>query len=319
MIQLSQASFLNLARRFASPEEFARWLIDNRFALRAERASRKAAQGGLVESGLRVVSRTQPDSVSSPSASPEGLAHPRVKLAVARKAIPLLAVTPNAQAVMAALLDFCNVDTLRCFPGLDHIALKLGRSGQKDPRRHIRRGIADLVEAGLLKVAAHGGMRHANAYFPQWDRLAAVVAAFEAGEHGAGRVRVQSDSPDRIVPQTQKKIPTSVEVKRVQRARAAEPDRRQRQLPLVSVVPPGIPREQAGLRVMQALSAHLRGRPPRFAERVRADIDAELLEAAITAEVREKGRGIAVILEGLGPGPPGPLPEVSETLRKKLG
>ena len=338
MMLLSQAAFLDLARRFASAEEFARWQIDNKASLRAEREARRAVRAGAsvgqVESGLRVaVGLDIAPSAAATPVSAEGLQHPRVKLAVARKAVPFCGVSRNAQEVLGALLDFCNKDTLRCCPGLDFIVKRLGRGGA-DPRRHVRRGIGELVTAGLLKVAAHAGMRHANAYFPQWDRLAGVVAAFESGLG----VRVQSDSPDSFVPQTQKKIPTSATPRTVQRARAAalvEPDRRQRQLPLVAVVPrsperlaapereasvpPGVPREQAGVRVMQALTAHLRDKPPRFAERVRADIGSDLLEAAITAEVRTKGGGIAVILDGLGPGPPGVMPAVSEALKRRLG
>jgi len=291
---------------------------------RAKREAARARRAVSVESGLRVSVGLQSDSMSvAKPVSAEGLEHPRVKLAVARKAVPFCGVSRNAQEVLGALLDFCNIETLRCCPGLDFIVKRLGRTG-KDPRRHVRRGTGELVKAGLLKVAAHAGMRHSNSYFPQWDKLAAVVAAFESG---AG-VRVQSDSPDSFVPQTQKKIPPSVTVRKVQRA--TEPDRAQRQLPLVSVVdggrgavvapsvPQGLPKEQAGLRVMQAITAHLRGKPLRFAESVRADIGAELLDAAITAEVRAKGSGIGVILDGLGPGPPGAVPEVSETLQAVL-
>lgn len=329
MIQLSQASFLDLARRFVSAEEFARWLIDNKVSLRAERAAQRAArsgqlsaeQVGLVESGLRVSVGLDPagsggnaDSIGLARApvSAEGLERPGVKLAVARKAVPFIPIKgDNAKQVLAALLDFCHSETLRCYPGMAHLALKLGRSGQKDPRRHIRRGVAQLVAAGLLKVAAHAGLKHSNAYFPQWERLAAIAARFESGD-GVG----QPDSADKVVPQSQKKIPTSVTPTRVQRA--TEPDRRQRQLPLVAVVPTGMPRQQAGLRVMQAITAHCRGRSARFVEQFRAEIGSDLLEAAISAEVRGRGAGIDVILDGLGPGPPAPLPEVSEALQARL-
>ena len=322
MIQLSHAAFLDLARKFDSAEAFGRWLLDNKVALRRERTERRAASG-QVESGLRVQVGLEPDMSSTAPAgsakpvSAEGLEQPRVKLAVARKAVPLLAVPDNAKQVLAALLDFCNGETLRCYPGIGRIALKLGRSGQKDPGRHIRRGIAQLVAAGVLKVAAHAGLRHSNAYFPQWERLAAVVAEFELGSarRGAGESGSQSDSPDRIVLQTQKKIPPSVTPRRVQRG---EPDRRQRQLPLVAVVPSGMPREQAGLRVMQAVAAHCRGRSATFIAQFRADIGDDLLEAAISAEVRAKGSGIGVILDGLGPGPPVAVPEVSDSLRAVL-
>lgn len=319
MMLLSQAAFLDLARRFASAEEFARWQLENKTSLRQERAERRARLAGavgLVESGLRVVSRTQSDVASTTVADPrpasaEGLEHPRVKLAIARKAVPWLPVPDNAKEVMAALLDFCG-EVLRCGVGLDFIVKRLGRTG-KDPRRHVRRGVSNLVEAGVLKVAAHAGMRHVNVYFPQWDKFAAIVAAFESG---AG-VRVQSDMGDKIVLQSQKKIPPSVTPRKVQRV--VEPDRRQRQLPLVAVVPQGMPRERAGLRVMQAITAHCRGRSVEFARQVRADISSELLEAAISAEVRGKGGGIGVILEALGPGPPRAWDgEVSDSLRAVL-
>lgn len=294
-----------------------------RVARAAARLASSAVPIGQVESGLRDsvgLNRTgsglanrNADSISATKpVSAEGLEHPRMKLAVARKAVPFIPIRgDNAKQVLAALLDFCHTETLRCYPGMEQLALKLGRQGQRDPGRHIRRGISRLVEAGLLKVAAHAGLNHSNAYFPQWDRLAAIAAQFESGEG----VR-QSDSPDKLVPQYQKKNLPSVG-RRVQRA--TEPDRRQRQLPLVAVVPQGMPREQAGLRVMQAITVHCRGRSVEFARQVRADISSELLEAAITAEVRAKGGGMAVIIEGLGPGPPAAMPEVSEALRKRLG
>lgn len=330
MIQLSQASFLYLARRFASAEEFARFLLDNKVSLRQERAARKAGQPssapqhvGLVESGLRVQVGLVAEADSRPSkpVSAEGLQHPRVKLAVARKAAPLLGLGPNAGEVFAALLEFCDSETLRCCPGTDAIADRLGRVG-KYRDRHVRRGLDRLKKAGLLRVAENAGMGHANAYFPQWDRLAAMVSDFERG------VRVEADSLTGSVRQTQKKIPTSVEVRRVQRAR--QPDRSQRELPLVSVVhrggqaeakrvPKGLPRDQALLRLGTAIKAHLRQFPPREAMRIQATIGHQLFESAVVAEVRSKGSGIDVILDGLGPGPPKPLPELSETLRKKLG
>lgn len=311
MIQLSEASFLDLARRFKTAEAFARWLVDNKVSLRAERLARKAAReggaGGLVESGLRVPVGLDRVPVPGKPVSAEGLAHPRVKLAVARKAAPMLGLGKNAGEVFAALLEFCNADTLRCDPGIDAIADRLGRVG-KYRDRHIRRGIEKLVGAGFLRVASNAGVGHANAYFPQWDRLAEVAAALETG------VRLEPDSLAGSVRQTQKKIHPSVEVKTVQRARTAEPDRRQRQLPLVAVVPRrpaeaeavphGVPRKQAELRVMQALNRHLAQFGPRFAERTRADITPDLFEAAVSAEVRAKGTGFDVILEGLGPGPP---------------
>lgn len=333
MMVLSQASFLDLARRFASAEEFARWLLDNKVSLRQERAARKAGQGaqrstepeqvGLVESGLRgqVGLVAAADSRASKPVSAEGLQHPKVKLAVARKAAPLLGLGPNAGEVFAALLEFCDSETLRCCPGTDAIADRLGRVG-KYRDRHIRRGLDRLKKAGLLRVAENAGMGHANAYFPQWERLAEIAAGLEA------RVRVEADSLTGSVRQTQKKIPTSVEVRRVQRAR--QPDRSQRELPLVSVVhrggqaeakpvPEGLPRDQALLRLGTAIKAHLRQFPPKEAMRIQATIGHQLFESAIVAEVRSKGSGIAIILDGLGPGPPGPMPELSETLRKKLG
>jgi len=308
-----------------------------REAARARRAGAAVVQLGQVESGLRIpvgldlagsgsASRDAPSPVAPASA--DGLAHPRVKLAVARKAIPLCRLTPNAQAVFAALLDFCNVETLRCYPGIGHIARKLGRHEQKDPSRHIRRGIAELVKAGLLKVAAHAGLRHSNAYFPQWDRLAAIVAAFEAGEGvKPSDVRVQSDSPDRIVLQNQKKNLPSVG-RRVQRAK--QPDRAQRELMLPVVlqggratdapsVPAGMPREQAGLRVMQAISRHVAGKGQGFAQQVREAIGPQLLEQAIAAEARARGSGFPIVLEALGPGPPKAWNgEVSDSLRAVL-
>ncbi len=311
---ISDAALLEAVAQGVSARQLVAMIIADRDAARAKRAARRAARApvtvGQVESGLPVQSDSSRTRAAVVPTTAEGRDHPRVKLAMARKAVPLCGLTQNAQEVLAALLDFCNAETLRCHPGIDYIALRLGRTG-KDPRRHIRRAIDELCTAGLLRVAAHAGLRHANAYFPQWERLAEVVARFEAG----GGVRIgeaQSDSPDNIVPQTQKKIHTSAIPRKVQRGR--EPDRRQREmmLPVVidgggAAVPPqpaAIAREQAGLRVMQALNRHLARFPPRFAERTRADIGAELLEAAVVAEVRERGAGIAVILDGLGPGPP---------------
>jgi hypothetical protein len=332
MMMLSQAAFLDLARRFASAEEFARWQIDNKAALRLERAERRSARaaevkvaagrGGQVESGLRVaVGLTSDSSGQVAPASAEGLSHPKVKLAVARKAAPLLGLGVNAGEVFAALIDFCNAETLRCCPGHIAIADRLGRTG-KYRDRHVRRGIDRLVEAGVLRVAVNAGLGHANAYFPQWERLAEIVAAFEAG------VRLKADSGAASVHQTQKKNPTSVTRRKVQRA--GTPDRSQGELTLLRKfdgggrqaearqVPEGLPRDQALLRLGAAIKGHLRQFPPQEALRIQATIGQQLFERAIVAEVRAKGSGIDVILAGLGPGPPGPNPEVSEALRAKL-
>lgn len=325
MIRLSDAAFMEMARRFDTSEAFGVWLLDNEHALKLERAAmraaRRSAATGHVESGLRVSVGLQSDKIGAPldtavaptvkPASAEGLENSKVKMAVARKAIPFCRgiVSPNAMEVLAALLDFCNADTLRCGVGLDFIATRLGRQEQADPRRHIRRGISDLVKAGLLKVAPHAGMRHVNVYFPQWDKLAEIVAAFESGE----RVRIQSDMGDKTVLQTQKKNLPSV-VRRVQRA--IEPDMRQRSLPLMRKIEGGraaeasasegthpnrwqIARQQARVRLGGAYRQHLN----KLGRAGATDFVASVTEAdwdiAISAEVTARGSGLETMLNAM--------------------
>lgn len=313
-MRLTDAALRFLAERL-SAAELAELLILDRAERARLRAVARAQRLGLVlpvdaapnrtnESASKVAVGLQLDSPKLAERSAAGLDHPRVKLALARKALPLAGLGQNAQQVAAALLEFCNIDTLRCSPGLDAIVLKLGRGSQKDPRRHVRRGITQLVTAGVLRVAVHGGLGHANAYFFQWERLAAIVAAFEAGDGVVVRLAGdgQSDSPDKSVLQNQKKILPSVRGERSQRAR--EPDHRQRILPLPVVVAgstapnrTAIAHDEAKRRLAGDVALHASKLGANGGRRWMATIPQEAWEVGRAAELNARGSGLRMLLD----------------------
>lgn len=235
------------------------------------------------------------------TASAEAVSEMSRRLAVARRALNLTpGLTRNAVRVAGAILERVNKASGRCDPGLTGIGERLGVS-----TRHARRGVRELEMAGLFVVRQHGGGDHRNAYLPVWERFEAVTRHWEAGMSGSSlsmrtSVAAEADNGDRIVLQTQKKIHTSTRVVR-SNAGARGPDRRQREL-LLPMTGGQTAAQQAKVRLILALDAHLLRFGSRFAERTKAELDDAVWDSAVRAEINRRDSGLGVLLETLGPG-----------------
>ena len=219
------------------------------------------------------------------------------RLILARKALTVAGLSGNAVAVGAALLEQFNRSGRTFGYGLKRLGELTNRS-----ERHVRRGVGELKAAGLFHVILHGGMAHTNRYEPQFGRMRELVEAYEAGRVRTAR-DAEPDKPDRSVRQTQSK--------NISTPRARVPDRRQGWLPLpipggagavtVAVHPAEAATEAAKRRVSLAFIAHTARFGPREAERMRATVDPERWQDAVTAEMRRRGDGIGVLLDAFAP------------------
>jgi DNA-binding transcriptional ArsR family regulator len=298
-------------------------------AIRADvedRARRRAARAALRSATVPAANMNEPatesaspapimneaDSVAAPSAVAAGGVDRRK--AEARRALLMAnGLRPAARLVGAALVECFNLGTGRCDPALGYLSDNTGLSV-----RSVRRAIGQLIDAGLVSRAVHGGWRHANAYQPDWVRLTAL-----ASETGNVRKMNEADSvptrtlvaadPDRRVRQNHiRKQDSESEAgsrARAMRHAARRPDPRQPQmlLPIVS----NRAKETFGAastRLWADIRKAFGGKGKvAFVEASMRIVDTEgLYDAAVEAEQRRWGDGIGVVLKRLDDPATGP-------------
>lgn len=98
--------------------------------------------------------------------------------AIAYKAIALVrGLSGDAKSVGAVILSHFNVKTGQCDPGTDRIAARAGIS-----TRNVVKATNALHESGLVVKTRHGGNGFRSSYQPNWDKLKAIVEAFERSD-----------------------------------------------------------------------------------------------------------------------------------------
>jgi DNA-binding MarR family transcriptional regulator len=91
---------------------------------------------------------------------------------IAHKAINLSSeLSGSEKRVAGAIVDHFNRKTGRCDPSLDRIAGLLGIS-----RRTVIRAVKRMQNAGLFRKDRHGGLSHRNSYQPIWPRFREIEA-----------------------------------------------------------------------------------------------------------------------------------------------
>ena len=98
--------------------------------------------------------------------------------AIAFKAIALVrGLSGDAKTVGAVILSHFNARTGQCDPGTDRIAAKAGIS-----TRNVVKATNALHESGLVVKTRHGGNGFRSSYQPNWEKLKAIVEAFERSD-----------------------------------------------------------------------------------------------------------------------------------------
>lgn len=98
--------------------------------------------------------------------------------AIAYKAIALVrGLSGDAKSVGAVILSHFNVKTGQCDPGTDRIATKAGIS-----TRNVVKATNALHQSGLVVKTRHGGNGFRSSYQPNWEKLKAIVEAFERSD-----------------------------------------------------------------------------------------------------------------------------------------
>lgn len=275
-------------------------------------------------SGVRFTSPVPEAATETPAAVAQG--EGRTGKGPARTALLMMAgLKPAARLVGAWLVDRCNLQTGRCDPSQGRLAADTGLS-----ERSVRRAIAELIAAGLVRSVVHGSYGHRNAYVIEW---AALAAASEAGQSGRapersawagakGRTAILNEpdsnrSPlpnrtlvaseaDRGVRQTLRRKPDPESGDGGHPAAAVglgqskhSPDRRQGSLLLP--LPGGRTKAEtafgaAGSRLWQAVSGHLKAQPPPYVDAFGSLVGDREVEAATLAELRARGSGLGTLL-----------------------
>jgi hypothetical protein len=252
-LSFSDAFLTSLVADGVDAATIVRAIIADRAAAKARRAAAKAARESArevgqesgfasgvesgVESGFATIAPghfAAADPVASVPAATGGVDKHR-----ARRALLLATgLAPLARQVGARLVEHCNLETGLCCPALTTIARDLGLFG-RDPLRSVRRAVAQLEAAGVLRRVLHGAGR-SNRFIISWDVLARldgeVTAATRRGativanpDSQAAHRTIRSANPDSGVRQNiEIKQSPSVPQERVVRARPRRtPDRRQ--------------------------------------------------------------------------------------------
>lgn len=322
-MSFSDAFLLSLVADGVDAATIVRAILADREAARARRAAAKAArESGFrsgIESGFATIQPVPARPSDAPAAAPAATGG--VDKHRARRALLLAAgLAPLARQVGARLVEHCNIETGLCFPSLVTIARDLGLSGV-DPVRSVRRAVAQLEAAGVIRRVLHGAGR-SNRYLIAWDVLARLDGAGVAGagrdaaivakpDSQAANRTIESAKPDNRVRQNIGiKQPPSVPEVRVVRARPSQPagarqkdraaDRRQGWLPLPitgGADRAAVAEGQAEKRVWQSLQRAFGGSETALA--LVLGLDGAVFDEAHREERDRPGAGLGVIERAL--------------------
>jgi predicted transcriptional regulator len=211
----------------------------------------------------------------------------------------------NDRAVAATLLDHFNRKTEQCDPGLERIAKLLGIS-----TRTVIRSLPRIEAAGLFVRKRHAGHSNRNSYEPNWQRCREIEAAWTV------RMKVNSRSEpltqvspapcqpchvdsDRSVTQTCR---SNLSKETCQKGLTRKEEARVVELRLSRKVTPNsradAARTASERRWTNDLHEQFASLPRTYGEIIQA-IDTVMQEAATEAEMRNRGAGLAHILNQL--------------------
>lgn len=110
--------------------------------------------------------------------------------AIAFKAIALVrGLSGDAKSVGAVIITHFNLKTGQCDPGTDRIAAKAGIS-----TRNVVKATNALHESGLIVKTRHGGNGFRSSYQPNWEKLRAIVEAFERSDDATETVNKRAST-----------------------------------------------------------------------------------------------------------------------------
>jgi hypothetical protein len=209
--------------------------------------------------------------------------------------------------VAGALLDSFNHKTGQCDPGLDRIARLLGVH-----RRTAIRAIRKLEEEGLFRKVRHGGYSHRNRYEPQWPRFLELEARWKnrfEGDALARRIKL-SPLPGQTCHSESDRHAT--QTCRTNQSNLTSEEKRRSESPCGKVASTSLPprppsstsshaasRIAAERRWYSDLLNRYCGMPDRLNDLING-IDDVLSAAATTAEMKQRGTGLTIILQKLG-------------------
>jgi AraC-like DNA-binding protein len=257
-------------------------LLVRRLVRRALRALRALDPSPVLERQKRT-----PESAIAPI---DGIRSAPAKAAARGGIVSSQLLKPAARLVAARLVEHHNMETGRCDPSVGRLARDLGLS-----ERSVRRAIVELQGLRLLTRHVHAGRGLTNGYVLDLRAMAALTETIGRKADSSENRTLLAESPDRRVRQNDSQ-------KQSQDA-AREP--LQRELRLFRSIPTGgerkeIARSSARRRIHADIAdAAEAGEAINVSTLTDAD-----WSAADLAEVRRQGRGLGVIRDRLGTGPP---------------
>lgn len=270
-----------------------------------QRTPAKMNNADSADPGVRIA----PEPVVAPVQEPGAGTAARGSTKGAARAALLMrpGLSPAARRVGGHIVESFNLATGRCFPTIAALREAAGLASD----RSVRRALAQLEAAGLIRRRIHGAGR-ANAYQPDWPALRAAAAAagnqpatMNNPDSGAPIRTLLSTKPDQRVRQNPGIKPVEIRVRGRHRARG--PDGRQRELllPLPTPDKGDVAWGAAGDRLWQAVHGHFSGAGDKAAYAAAVgNIPPALWELGQQAEMRCRGNGLGVVLQGLATGPP---------------
>jgi len=167
----------------------------------------------------------------------------------------------------------------------------------------VRRAVAELEGAGLVRRVVHGGKRHTNAYRLEFAAMAslapelATARKMNEADSGAAATRTH---PDKNVRQNKIEIHTSSSVERPVSRAARQPDRRQGSFLLPIPGKASVAENAAQSRLWSDLHRHFQPHGPKALEAATLRLmDGGLAEKATAAEQSKRGEGLRVVLDVL--------------------
>ncbi len=235
--------------------------------------------------------------------------------AVAFEAMPGLTRVHRAIGIVL-IRRFYNAKSGRCDPAVGTVA-----KAARCDRATVFRAIKVFERMGLMVRHSYAGHGHTNAYQPNWDRCAEVVASWQQSQNDRN-VGQPSQEPSHNATQTQTEninTSTSGEIQRGGGTPVPKPkpnpkprgkphvaDRRQ--INLMMPIPGGlhtasqgaVAHKKATQRLWAAFNDLHKGRGQMFANSISRDA----WEDGVQAEMAKAGSGLAVLQDALMPQPP---------------
>jgi len=223
----------------------------------------------------------------------------RLDTLLALKAIVLARnLVDSDRQIGAALIEHFNRKTGQCDPSLERLSIIVSLSV-----RTVIRSRKRLVDAGLFKVARHGGYSSRNSYEPVWAKFKEICGAWDA--------RLKTRSMSRVSPATRHDCHGDTDIRVTQTYRdnlskqtcsngttEQETSPRSPKDRIASLGTSSPSRTAAERRWSSALHARFATSPVTYGEIIEL-IDDDIRNAATDTELRHHGAGLDLILTRL--------------------